>query len=105
MRWHLRYLTYGAVLIMGVLIGSELSVTRIWSEPDRSAQTVTRVPKGDRLPLILRPALNPDPVNLPGEIIFPHAPVFDSKLLEGCESVVSSTTQSSLVHMAGRCLS
>jgi hypothetical protein len=110
MRWQLRYLICGSALCvsalaMGVFIRSELPPTRTWSELGRSAQTVNRATKGDRLPLLLHPAINSNIMNGLGEIIFQRAPVFDSYLPDGCESLVSSMAHSSLVNIAGRCLS
>jgi hypothetical protein len=66
---------------------------------------VNRARKGDRLPLNPASNLRGNPEDGPLLINLPRAPVLDSKLPVGCESVVSSIAQSRLAHIAGRCLS
>jgi hypothetical protein len=78
------------------------------SMADPSAQTVTRVLKGDRLPL--RPAGLSHVENQPVEwrtprTSFADSKFADSKLPDGCEAVVSSIANPELAHMAGRCVS
>jgi hypothetical protein len=73
------------------------------SMADPSAQTVTRVLKGDRLPL--RPAGLSRVENQPVEWRTPRTSFADSKLPDGCEAVVSSIANPELAHVAGRCVS
>jgi hypothetical protein len=56
-----------------------------------SKEIVNRTRKADRLPMI--------PVHVP------RAPVYDAKLPDGCEPLVSVLTRSNLARIAGRCVS
>lgn len=59
--------------------------------------------KGDRLPLA--PAFYRTAVGHSLNIGIPSTPPSNSKLADGCESLVSSLAHSPLKHIAGRCLS
>jgi hypothetical protein len=56
-----------------------------------SVEIVNRTRKADRLPMV--------------QINVPHAPVYDARLPDGCESLVSPLTRSNLARIAGRCVS
>jgi hypothetical protein len=75
---------------ISIVIGFEEIAT---ARPGVSAsiEIVNRTRKADRLPLI--------------QINVPRAPSYDSKLPDGCDSLVSSLTRSHLAHVAGRCVS
>jgi hypothetical protein len=55
-----------------------------------SSVEVNRTQKADRLPV---------------QIKEPRAPLYDAKLPDGCESMVSPLTRSQLARIAGRCVS
>ena len=65
--------------------------------------TAQRNGKGDRLPLV--PALHPLPVKQPVKIETLRTLPRDQELAEGCESLASSLSRSSLANIGGRCLS
>ena len=75
---------------ISIVIGFEEIAT---ARPGVSAsiEIVNRTRKADRLPLI--------------QINVPRTPSYDSKLPDGCDSLVSSLTHSHLAHIAGRCVS
>jgi hypothetical protein len=66
-----------------------------------AGEMVNRNGKSDRLPLV--PALHPLPVKQPVKIEALRTP--RRGLAEGCESLASSLSHSSLANIAGRCLS
>jgi hypothetical protein len=92
----------GAVFaVASFLIGLEVSATTAAPSTDRTATSVNRTLKGDRLPLT--PGKSRNAVNGPFEIKAP--PASRPELLDGCEPVVSSIGQSPLAQIAGRCVS
>ena len=82
-----------ALAMVSIVIGFEPSAATTRSDVDYSVQIVNRTRKGDRLPLV-QPQIN-----------VPLAPASDSKLADGCDSLVSSLTHSRLALIAGRCVS
>jgi hypothetical protein len=92
-----------ALVLLAVIIGIEVSVATARSGDESPSQIVNHARKGDRLPLI--PAFHLNAENQPLEIKVPHAPTFDSKLADGCESLVSSLAHSPWANVAGRCVS
>jgi hypothetical protein len=103
MRRHSRFFVgcCGAVFaVASFLIGLEVSATTAAPSTDRSATSVNRTLKGDRLPLI--PGRSRNAVNGPVEL---KAPAARPELLDGCEPVVSAIGQSPLAQIAGRCVS
>jgi hypothetical protein len=68
-----------------------------------AGEMVNRNGKSDRLPLV--PALHSLPVKQPVKIEALRTPRRDQELAEGCESLASSLSHSSLADIAGRCLS
>ena len=64
---------------------------------------VNRTLKGDRLPPA--PAFHPNALKRPLETNAPRESVPDSKLPDGCESLVSSLANIQLARIAGRCVS
>ena len=92
----------GAVFaVASFLIGLEVSATTAAPSTDRTATSVNRTLKGDRLPL--PPGKSRNAVNGPFESKAP--PASRPELLDGCEPVVSSIGQSPLAQIAGRCVS
>jgi hypothetical protein len=92
----------GAVFaVASFLIGLEVSATTAAPSTDRTATSVNRTLKGDRLPLV--PGKSRNAVNGPLELKAPAAS--RPELLDGCEPVVSSIGQSPLAQIAGRCVS
>ena len=92
----------GAVFaVASFLIGLEVSATTAAPSTDRTATSVNRALKGDRLPLT--PGRSRNAVNGPLELKTP--PASRPELLDGCEPVVSSIGQSPLAQIAGRCVS
>jgi hypothetical protein len=92
----------GAVFaVASFLIGLEVSATTAAPSTDRTATSVNRTLKGDRLPLT--PSKSRNAVNGPFE--FKAPPASRPELLDGCEPVVSSIGQSPLAQIAGRCVS
>ena len=89
MRTHTLTSICGGLLLAAVstVIGFEgIAAAR----PDTgSLVEIDRTRKGDRLPL--------------AEINSPRAPVYDSRLPDGCDSLVSSLAHSHLARIAGRC--
>jgi hypothetical protein len=69
-----------------------------------AGEMVNRNGKSDRLPLVV-PALHPLPVKQPVKIEALRTSPRDQELAEGCESLASSLSRSSLANIAGRCLS
>jgi hypothetical protein len=104
MHRYVRYLVYGSALGLGIFIGCELPLTTS-TEADYLFQTVNRVPKGDRLRLPQIRAANPNAVDTAKENNLPREPLFDFKLPEGCEPLVSPMAQSPWRNIASRCLS
>jgi hypothetical protein len=92
-----------ALAILSIVIDLEVSVGAARSAVESSAEIVTRTRKGDRLPL--PPAFYVNAVTKSREINVPRAPASDSKLADGCESLVSSLAHSPLARVAGRCVS
>jgi hypothetical protein len=90
-----------AFAVASFLIGLEVSATTAAPAVDRTAPTLNRTLKGDRLPLI--PAKSRNAVNGPFEMKAPPAP--KPQLLDGCEPVISSIGQTPLAQIAGRCVS
>ena len=86
---------------------SEDSCTRFDCTADTGmtvGETVNRDGKGDRLPAV--PALHQIPAKQPGKKIETlNTFLRDQELAEGCESLASSLSRSSLANIAGRCLS
>ena len=68
-----------------------------------AGEMANRNGKSDRLPLV--PALHPLPVKQPVKIEALRTSPRDQELAEGCESLASSLSRSSLANIAGRCLS
>ena len=68
-----------------------------------AGEMVNRNGKGDRLALV--PAVNPLPAKQPVKIETLRTSLREQKLAEGCESLASSLSRSSLANIAGRCLS
>ena len=67
-------------------------------------EMVNRNGKGDRLPAV--PVLHQIPAKQPGKKIETlNTFLRDRELAEGCESLASSLSRSSLANIAGRCLS
>ena len=66
-------------------------------------EMVNRNGKGDRLPAV--PALHQLPAKQPVKIETLNTSLRDQELAEGCESLASSLSRSSLANIAGRCLS
>ena len=66
-------------------------------------EMVNRNGKGDRLPAV--PALHQLPAKQPVKIETFNTFLRDQELAEGCESLASSLSRSSLANIAGRCLS
>ena len=66
-------------------------------------EMVNRSGKGDRLPAV--PALHQLPAKQPVKIETLNTFLRDQELAEGCESLASSLSRSSLANIAGRCLS
>ena len=66
-------------------------------------EMVNRNGKGDRLPAV--PALHRLPAKQPVKIETLNTFLRDQELAEGCESLASSLSRSSLANIAGRCLS
>jgi hypothetical protein len=92
----------GAVFaVVSFLIGLEVSATTAAPSTDRTATSVNRTLKGDRLPLV--PGKSRNAVN--GPIEFKAPATSRPELLDGCEPVVSSIGQSPLAQIAGRCVS
>ena len=71
--------------ILCIFDALEASVARAWSGAVPAIEMVDRTAKGDRLDLL-------------------HAPAPNKRLIEGCESLVSSLTDSVLAQIAGRCM-
>jgi hypothetical protein len=71
--------------------GLILTMVSIGAQSDAPLEIVNRTHKGDRLPL--------------AQVNVARAPVYDLKLPEGCDSLVSSLTRSQLARIAGRCVS
>jgi len=92
MRTHTLTSICGVLFLAAVstVIGSEGIAT---ARPDAgsSVEIVNRSRKGDRLPLV--------------QINVPRAPAYDSRLPDGCDSLVSSLAHSHLARIAGRCVS
>jgi hypothetical protein len=92
MRTHTLTSICGGLIFAAVItvIGFEGIAT---ARPDAgsSVQIVNRMQKGDRLPLV--------------QINAPRVPVYDSRLPDGCDSLVSPLTHSHLARIAGRCVS
>jgi hypothetical protein len=85
---------------------SEDSCTRFDCTADTGmtvGETVNRDGKGDRLPAV--PALHQIPAKQPVKIETLNTFLRDQELAEGCESLASSLSRSSLASIAGRCLS
>ena len=86
---------------------SEDSCTRFDCTADTGmtvGETVNRNGKGDRLPAV--PVLHQIPAKQPGKKIETlNTFLRDRELAEGCESLASSLSRSSLANIAGRCLS
>ncbi len=92
----------GAALAIGsFLIGLEVSSTTAAPSIERTAPTVNRTLKSDRMPVL--PGRSRNAVNGPLEIKAP--PATKPVLLDGCEPVVSTIGQSPLARIAGRCVS
>jgi len=89
-----------ALAFISGLVMSDLTARSV---VDRSEQTVVRVLKGDRLPL--KPASRLDVARQPVELRAPSTSIPDLILPDGCEAVVSSSANSELAHIAGRCMS
>ena len=68
-----------------------------------AGEMVDRNGKGDRLPVV--PALHRLSTKQPAKIDTVRALPRDQELAEGCESLASSLSRSSLANIAGRCLS
>ena len=68
-----------------------------------AGEMVNRNGKGDRLPVVQ--ALHRLPAKQPVKTETVHALPRDQELAEGCESLASSLSRSSLANIAGRCLS
>ena len=66
-------------------------------------EMVNRNGKGDRLPAV--PVLHQIPAKQPMKIETLNTFLRDQELAEGCESLASSLSRSSLANIAGRCLS
>jgi hypothetical protein len=66
-------------------------------------EMVNRNGKGDRLPAV--PALHQLPAKQPVKIETLNTFLRGQELAEGCESLASSLSRSSLANIAGRCLS
>jgi hypothetical protein len=66
-------------------------------------QTVNRILKGDRLPLV--PAIHPDAVRQPPKINAKREMTSEPKLPIGCESLISSLADRPLARIAGSCVS
>jgi hypothetical protein len=92
-----------ALIMLSIITGLEVSTATARSGVEPSGKIVNRTQKGDRLPLV--PALHLNAVNQPREIKVPSAPSYDSKLADGCESLVSPLAHSRLARIAGRCVS
>ena len=83
---------------------SEDSCTRFGCTADTGMrEMVNRNGKGDRLPAV--PALHQIPAKQPVKIETLNTFLRDQELAEGCESLASSLSRSSLANIAGRCLS
>ena len=98
----LRYLISGCsvfLAIVSIVIGIEVSVATASSGAAPSTEIINRAQKSDRLPVV--PALHRIPVNRPLEVNLPRIP----GLTDGCESLASPLAHSSLLQIAGRCLS
>jgi hypothetical protein len=85
---------------------SEDSCTRFNCTADTvvtAGEMVNRNGKGDRLPVV--PVLHRLPAKQPVKIETLRTLPRDPELAEGCESLASSLSRSSLANIAGRCLS
>jgi hypothetical protein len=85
---------------------SEDSCTRFDCAADTGVtvrEMVNRSGKGDRLPAV--PALHQILAKQPAKIETLNTFLRDRELAEGCESLASSLSRSSLANIAGRCLS
>jgi hypothetical protein len=71
--------------ILCIFDALEASVAGLGQEPLPAIEMVDRTAKGDRLDSL-------------------HAPAPNERLIEGCESLVSSLTDSVLARIAGRCM-
>jgi hypothetical protein len=80
-----------ALAMVSIVVGFESSIATARSGLDSSMEIVNRTRKGDRLPLI-QPQIN-----------MPRTIASDSKLADGCESLVSPLTHSEFARVAGRC--
>jgi hypothetical protein len=94
----------GALAVCLSIAAFEATLATARSEADLST-IVDRARKGDRLPLIPASSLRGNPEDGALLIKLPRAPVLDSKLPVGCESIVRSIGQSRLAPIVGRCLS
>jgi hypothetical protein len=92
MRTHILMSICGVLILAAVYTAIGLEGIAI-ARPDAgiSTEIVNRTQKGDRLPLVQRTA--------------PRVPAYDSRLPDGCDSLVSSLTHSDLARIAGRCVS
>jgi hypothetical protein len=87
---------------------SEDSCTRFNCTADTgvtAGEMVNRNGKGDRLPVVVVPVLHRLPAKQPVKIEALRTLPRDLELVEGCESLASSLSRSSLANIAGRCLS
>ena len=86
-----------------IFVGIEISIATAWSGAAPAVEIVNRTGKVDRLPLA--PAFRRNALNQPLEINVPRTPAPDQKLIDGCESLISSLAHSPFAQVAGRCLS
>jgi hypothetical protein len=95
-----RYLLAGGLVLvmLALAVGLRVPAATALSEGDSDpVMEMNRTLKGDRLPAVPA-AKRPKPADL-------ENPSIDRKLPDGCESVVSPITRSSLARTAGRCVS
>jgi hypothetical protein len=100
------YVVLACSVILGAvsfLVGIEMSVATPWSGGSAPAAEIVRTGKGNRSPLALE--FHRNAVNQPLEINVPRTPAPDQELIDGCEPLASSLTNSPFARVAGRCLS
>ena len=91
----------GTVLaVLAIVIGLHALAATALPRPDPYTYAVDRTRKGDRS--VPASAAHLDQAR---EINLRRAPVFDQKLSDGCEALVSALTYSPLAHVAARCVS
>jgi len=90
----------GAIATFAIIVDLGTLDSSARTQVDLSSGAVNRTLKGDRFPQTL--AFHPNVASLP---LTPRKTAFDSKLPDGCESLVSQLVNFQLARIAGRCVS